>query len=232
MSLEWDGKPLEDVISQEQEDGMSVWSFLEHMGAGRLLRVTSSEAFSLALDEVYLEMYHNVLKRVSFFFHVSSLWSTLFCWFFNYVLSVQGYMWKKGHVRRNWTERWFVLKPSSMAYYVSEDLKDKRGEIQLDKSCVVEVGKEMSYKHCTFTHVVYRQCFACAQTACLLATHTLTVSLKCDCWLSLFQPIPDREGKRCMLCVKTFNKTFEMSASDQRQRVEWTQGVLMYIAEN
>lgn len=49
-------------------------------------------------------------------------------------------MWKKGHVRRNWTERWFVLKPFSMAYYVSEDLKDKRGEIRLDKSCIIEVG--------------------------------------------------------------------------------------------
>uniref|UniRef100_A0A8C4ISP2 PH domain-containing protein n=1 Tax=Dicentrarchus labrax TaxID=13489 RepID=A0A8C4ISP2_DICLA len=153
MSEEWDGKPLEDLISQDataQEEGMSVWSFLEHMGAGRLLRVTSAEAFSLALDEVFLEMYHNVLKR--------------------------GYMWKKGHVRRNWTERWFVLKPSSMAYYVSEDLKDKRGEIQLDTSCVIE-------------------------------------------------PIPDREGKRCMFCVKTHNKTYEMSAPDQRQKVEWTQAI-------
>uniref|UniRef100_A0A672ZNF4 Differentially expressed in FDCP 6-like n=1 Tax=Sphaeramia orbicularis TaxID=375764 RepID=A0A672ZNF4_9TELE len=153
MNQEWDGKPLEDLLFQDstvQDEGMSVWAFLEHMGAGRLLRVTSAEAFSLALDEVFLEMYHNVLKR--------------------------GYMWKKGHVRRNWTERWFVLKPTSMAYYVSEDLKDKRGEILLDKSCVIE-------------------------------------------------PIPDREGKRCLFCVKTHNKTFEMSASDQRQKVEWTQAI-------
>ncbi|KAI4803095.1 hypothetical protein KUCAC02_006652 [Chaenocephalus aceratus] len=153
MSQEWDGKPLEDLISQDapvQESDMSVWTFLEHMAAGRLLRVTSAEAFSLALNEVFLEMYHNVLKR--------------------------GYMWKKGHVRRNWTERWFVLKPSSMAYYVSEALKDKRGEIQLDKSCVIET-------------------------------------------------IADREGKRCLFCVKTHTKTFEMSASDQRQKVEWTQAL-------
>ncbi|KAK1906988.1 Differentially expressed in FDCP 6 like [Dissostichus eleginoides] len=153
MSQEWDGKPLEDLISQDapvQESDMSVWTFLVHMAAGRLLRVTSAEAFSLALNEVFLEMYHNVLKR--------------------------GYMWKKGHVRRNWTERWFVLKPSSMAYYVSEALKDKRGEIQLDKSCVIET-------------------------------------------------LADREGKRCLFCVKTHAKTFEMSASDQRQKVEWTQAL-------
>ncbi|XP_061523282.1 differentially expressed in FDCP 6 homolog [Phycodurus eques] len=153
MSQEWDGKPLEELLSQNaalHEERLSVWSFLEHMDTGRLLRVTSVEAFSLALHEVFLEMYHNVLKR--------------------------GYMWKKGHVRRNWTERWFVLKPSSMAYYVGEDLKDKRGEIQLDKTCVIE-------------------------------------------------PIPDREGKRCLFCVKTHNKTYEMSASDQRQKVEWMQAV-------
>lgn len=56
-------------------------------------------------------------------------------------------MWKKGHVRRNWTERWFVLKPLSMAYYVSEDLKDKKGEIQLDKTCVTEVGVETVVQH-------------------------------------------------------------------------------------
>ncbi|XP_032445165.1 differentially expressed in FDCP 6 homolog [Xiphophorus hellerii] len=153
MSQEWDGKPLEDLISRDptvQEEGMSVWTFLEQMSTGQLLRVTSVEAFSLALHEVFLEMYHNVLKR--------------------------GYMWKKGHMRRNWTERWFVLRSSSMVYYVSEDLKDKRGEIQLDRSCVVE-------------------------------------------------PVPDREGKRCLFCVKTHNKTYEMSASDQRQKVEWTQAI-------
>ena len=67
MSEEWDGKLLEDLISQDAtllEEGMSVWTFLERMVAGQLLRVTSAEAFSLALHEVFLEMYHNVLKRV------------------------------------------------------------------------------------------------------------------------------------------------------------------------
>ncbi|XP_034433952.1 differentially expressed in FDCP 6 homolog isoform X2 [Hippoglossus hippoglossus] len=178
MSEEWDGKLMEDLISQDAtllEEGMSVWMFLERMIAGQLLRVTSAEAFSLALHEVFLEMYHNVLKRVGIydrvFFTISSL-----CLFHPDQCCFQGYMWKKGHKRRNWTERWFVLKPFSMAYYVSEDLKDKRGEIQLDKSCIIET-------------------------------------------------LADREGKRCLFCVKTHNKTFEMSASDQRKKVEWTQAI-------
>lgn len=35
-----------------------------------------------------------------------------------------------------------------------------------------------------------------------------------------------------MFCVKTHNKTYEMSASDQRQKVEWIQGVLVCISRN
>ncbi|KAG7495690.1 hypothetical protein JOB18_003793 [Solea senegalensis] len=152
MNVEWDGKLLDDVMSQcaTVEDGMSLWTFLEHVNARRLLKVPSAEAFTLALNDVFLEMYHGVLKR--------------------------GYMWKKGHLRRNWTERWFVLKPQSMEYYVSEDMKDKKGEILLDKSCVIET-------------------------------------------------LADRDGKRCLFCVKTHNKAFEMSAVDQRQKVEWTQAL-------
>lgn len=85
--------------------------------------------------------------------------------FFMSAPCLQGYMWKKGHVRRNWTERWFVLKPSTMAYYVSEDLKDKRGEIKLDKSCIIEVGGVNTA--CLF-------CGArCVQTQPFYSTYTL-----------------------------------------------------------
>lgn len=38
------------------------------------------------------------------------------------------------------------------------------------------------------------------------------------------QVLPDRDGKRCMFCLKTITKTYEMSASDTRQRQEWTSG--------
>lgn len=55
---------------------------------------------------------------------------------------LQGYMLKKGHKRKNWTERWFVLKPNIISYYVSEDLKDKKGDIILDGNCCVEVKKK------------------------------------------------------------------------------------------
>ncbi|KAG7456253.1 hypothetical protein MATL_G00249680 [Megalops atlanticus] len=152
MNLEWDPKLLEDLLSQDSSlrEGLSVWMLLEHMNSGRLLHINNMEAFSLALDDVFQEMYHNVLKK--------------------------GYMWKKGHVRRNWNERWFVLKPSNISYYVCEDMKEKKGEILLDENCVVEA-------------------------------------------------IPDKEGKRCLFCVKTYTRTYEISASDLKQRVEWMQAI-------
>lgn len=40
-----------------------------------------------------------------------------------------------------------------MAYYVGEDLKEKRGGMRLDKNCVVEVGGGMWLKYFTLSHV-------------------------------------------------------------------------------
>ncbi|XP_041113210.1 differentially expressed in FDCP 6 homolog isoform X3 [Polyodon spathula] len=152
MSLEWERNGLDDSYCQDPTllDGMTVWKFLELMGSGRLIRSEGTEAVSLAVDEVFQEMYHDVLKK--------------------------GYMWKKGLVRRNWNERWFVLKPSVIQYYVSEDLKEKKGEILLDKRCVTEA-------------------------------------------------IQDKEGRRCLFCIKTANRTFEISAPDLKHRLEWMQAI-------
>uniref|UniRef100_A0A8C1ZBY6 DEF6 guanine nucleotide exchange factor c n=1 Tax=Cyprinus carpio TaxID=7962 RepID=A0A8C1ZBY6_CYPCA len=152
MSLEWDGTLLEELLSQNAalQDGMSVWEFLEHLSAGQLLHVESKESFSLAVDDVFMEMYHNIIKK--------------------------GYLLKKGHVRRNWQERWFVLKPSSLMYYVNEDLKEKKGEVLLEENSVVE-------------------------------------------------NLPDKEGRRCLFCVNTAIRTYEMSASNMKQRVDWVQAI-------
>ncbi|XP_043564855.1 differentially expressed in FDCP 6-like isoform X2 [Chiloscyllium plagiosum] len=98
----------------------------------------------------------------------------------------EGYMWKKGNVRRNWNERWFVLKPSKLDYYLNEDLKEKKGEIHLDMDSSVEM-------------------------------------------------LPDKEGKRCLFCVKTVNRTYELSASDMKRRQEWMDSIMAAIwilAEN
>ncbi|XP_003220431.1 differentially expressed in FDCP 6 homolog [Anolis carolinensis] len=156
MSIEFNSGELDDYLSQEtqQQSGLTVWQFLDLVNSGRFLRGIEREAISMAIEEVYQEIIGDVLK--------------------------QGYLWKKGHLRRNWSERWFTLKPSDLSYYMSEERKEKKGSISLDRNSCVEI-------------------------------------------------LPDKDGKRCMFCVKTALRTYEMSASDTRQRQEWTLAIQMAI---
>ncbi|KFW69514.1 Differentially expressed in FDCP 6, partial [Pygoscelis adeliae] len=156
MNVELNSCELDDYLSQEpqRQGGLTVWQFLDMVNSGRFLRGIEQEAISMAVEEVYQEIIEDVLKQAR---------------------SPHGYLWKKGQLRRNWSERWFTLKPSVLSYYMSEERKEKKGSIALDKHCCVEV-------------------------------------------------LPDRDGKRCMFCVKTSSRTYEMSASDTRQRQEWTLG--------
>uniref|UniRef100_A0A3Q3R5G2 PH domain-containing protein n=1 Tax=Monopterus albus TaxID=43700 RepID=A0A3Q3R5G2_MONAL len=156
MSIEFNCVELEDFFSQEsvQQSGITVWVFLEMMNSGKLTRGNDKSIISMAIEEVYREIVGDVLK--------------------------EGYLWKKGQLRRNWKERWFTLRPSNLSYYSGEDRKECQGNIALDGNCCVEV-------------------------------------------------LPDRDGKRCMFCLKTLSKTYEMSASDTKQRQEWTTAIQMAI---
>lgn len=151
MSMEWNAGELDEFLSQEAfQNGITVWVFLEWVNSGRFTRGIERETLTMAVEEVYQEIIEDVLK--------------------------QGYLWKKGQLRRNWTERWFILKPNVLSYYVSEDRKERKGIIPLDRNCCVEV-------------------------------------------------LSERDGKRCMFCVKTPSRTFEMCASDTKQRQEWTTAI-------
>ncbi|XP_074500597.1 differentially expressed in FDCP 6 homolog isoform X3 [Sebastes fasciatus] len=158
MSIEFNYVELEDFFSQEsvQQSGITVWVFLEMMNSGRMTRGIEKSIVSMAIEEVYREIVGDVLK--------------------------EGYLWKKGQLRRNWKERWFTLRPSNLSYYTGEDRKDCQGNIVLDGNCCVEV-------------------------------------------VLVEQVLPDRDGKRCMFCLKTLSKTYEMSASDTKQRQEWTTAI-------
>ncbi|XP_004711596.1 switch-associated protein 70 isoform X2 [Echinops telfairi] len=106
------------------KDGLSVWELIELIGNGHFSKGMDRQSLSMAINEVFNELILDVLK--------------------------QGYMMKKGHKRKNWTERWFVLKPHIISYYVSEDLKDKKGEILLDENCCVESLPDKDGKKCLF----------------------------------------------------------------------------------
>ncbi|ERE87932.1 differentially expressed in FDCP 6 [Cricetulus griseus] len=124
MSLEMGLGELEELMAQEAQTaqtsgGLSVWQFLELFNSGRCLRGVGRESLSMAIQEVYQELIQDVLK--------------------------QGYLWKRGHLRRNWAERWFQLQPSCLCYFGSEECKEKRGTILLDAQCCVE--KVTGYSH-------------------------------------------------------------------------------------
>ncbi|XP_062248952.1 differentially expressed in FDCP 6 homolog isoform X1 [Platichthys flesus] len=173
LSIEFNLVELEDFFSQDsvQQSGITVWVFLEMMNSGKITRGIDKSIISMAIEEAYREIVGDVLK--------------------------EGYLWKKGQLRRNWKERWFTLRPSSLCYYTGEDRKDCQGDISLDGNCCVE---EVDDDQILFGR---------------------------SKWIKnlLFPVLPDRDGKRCMFCLKTLSKTYEMSASDTRQRQEWTTAI-------
>ncbi|XP_042317183.1 switch-associated protein 70 isoform X2 [Sceloporus undulatus] len=152
MGLGWHQEQFEHykVILDANGKGLSAWELIELIGSGQFSKGIDRQTVSMAINEVFNELILDVLK--------------------------QGYMWKKGHRRKNWTERWFVLKPNIISYYVSEDLKDKRGDIALNGNCTVEA-------------------------------------------------LPDKDGKKCLFLINSFEKCFEISASDKKKKQEWIQAI-------
>lgn len=150
MSVEFNCVELEDFLSHDtvQQSGITVWGFLELMNSGKITRGIDKDIISMAIEEVYREIVGDVLKEVG---------EPAGCFFFGSWLvrpmseddvlvgGTQGYLWKKGQLRRNWKERWFTLRPSNLSYYTGEDRRDCQGNIVLDENCCVEVQKRPSY---------------------------------------------------------------------------------------
>ncbi|XP_053304855.1 switch-associated protein 70 [Spea bombifrons] len=122
----WQQALFEDykISLHQKESCLSVWELIELVGSGHFSKGMDQATVSMAITEVFNELVLDVLK--------------------------QGYMLKKGHKRKNWTERWFVLKPNVVTYYGSEDLKDKKGDIILDENCCVESLSDKDGKKCLF----------------------------------------------------------------------------------
>ncbi|XP_005989749.1 switch-associated protein 70 [Latimeria chalumnae] len=126
MGGSWHQEQFEDYKTDlnEKQSSLSAWELISVIGSGQFTKGLDRQTVSMGINEVYHELILDVLK--------------------------QGYMWKKGHKRKNWTERWFVLKPNVISYYVSEDLKEQKGEIPLDGNCCVESLPDKEGKKCLF----------------------------------------------------------------------------------
>ncbi|XP_054473164.1 switch-associated protein 70 [Anoplopoma fimbria] len=103
---------------------LTAWELIELVGMGYFSKGLNHQTLSMGITDVFQELILDVLK--------------------------QGYMMKKGHKRKNWTERWFVLRPDSLSYYVCEDLVEKKGDIVLDRTCCVESLPDKEGKKCLF----------------------------------------------------------------------------------
>ncbi|KAL5474734.1 hypothetical protein EMCRGX_G026722 [Ephydatia muelleri] len=51
---------------------------------------------------------------------------------------MKGYLFKRGHVRKNFKRRWFILRRTKLIYFQSKDTLLKKGEIALDNGTEVE----------------------------------------------------------------------------------------------
>ncbi|XP_068178526.1 switch-associated protein 70 [Antennarius striatus] len=124
MGSGWSGGKFADYKLQlNTKRFLTAWELMELLGMG-YFKPINHQALSMSINEVFQELILDVLK--------------------------QCYMMKKGHKRKNWTERWFVLRPSSLSYYICEDLKEKKGDIILDQGCCVESLPDKEGKKCLF----------------------------------------------------------------------------------
>ncbi|KAM9375651.1 switch-associated protein 70b isoform 2-T2 [Pholidichthys leucotaenia] len=126
MGGSWVEERFEDYKLQlnSKQQRLNAWELISLVGSGQFSKGMDQQTLSMGINEVYKELILDVLK--------------------------QGYMMKKGHKRKNWTERWFVLMPNTIFYYVGEDLAEKKGDIPLDGSCRVEPLQDKEGKKCLF----------------------------------------------------------------------------------
>ncbi|XP_037551548.1 switch-associated protein 70-like [Nematolebias whitei] len=121
----WSEEKFSDYkLHQNTRSCLTVWGLIELVGVTYFSKGVDHQTLSMGISEVFSELILDLLK--------------------------QGYMMKKGHRRKNWTERWFVLRPTSLSYYICEDLVEKKGDIVLDQSCCVESLVDKDGKKCLF----------------------------------------------------------------------------------
>ncbi|KAJ8247546.1 hypothetical protein GJAV_G00247590 [Gymnothorax javanicus] len=127
MGGSWEEERFQSYRTQQssrQQQGLSAWEFIQLVGTGQFCKGMQRQTLAMGIREVFLELVLDVIK--------------------------QGYLMKKGHKRKNWTERWFVLRQGSLTYYVGEDLSEKKGSVSLDGSSCVESLEDKDGRKCLF----------------------------------------------------------------------------------
>ncbi|KAL7871175.1 hypothetical protein SRHO_G00086720 [Serrasalmus rhombeus] len=172
MGGSWIEEKFEDYKGQlsSKQQCLTVWELIELVGMGHFSKGMDRQTLSMGINEVFQELILDVLK--------------------------QGYMMKKGHKRKNWTERWFLLRPSSISYYVSEDLAEKKGDILLDGNCCVESLPDKEGKKCLFFVKCSDKSFEISASDKKKKQEWIQAIQTCISLLKVGRPAPHREARQ------------------------------------
>uniref|UniRef100_A0A7N9AQ33 Switch-associated protein 70 n=1 Tax=Mastacembelus armatus TaxID=205130 RepID=A0A7N9AQ33_9TELE len=172
MGGSWVEERFEDYKLQlhSKQQRLSAWELISLVGSGHFSKGMDRQALSMGISEVYQELILDVLK--------------------------QGYMMKKGHKRKNWTERWFVLKPNSISYYVGEDQAEKKGDILLDGNCSVEPLQDKEGKKCLFLIKSSHKSFEISASDKKKKQEWIHAIHNCVSLLRQDRPAPHREARQ------------------------------------
>ncbi|XP_029614101.1 switch-associated protein 70b isoform X1 [Salmo trutta] len=172
MGGSWVEERFEDYkleLSTKQQC-LSAWEIITLVGTGTFSKGMDRQTLSMGITEVFHELILDVFK--------------------------QGYMMKKGHKRKNWTERWFLLRPNSISYYVSEDLAEKKGDILLDGNCCVESLPDKEGKKCLFYVKCSDKSYEISASDKKRKQEWIQAIQTCISLLKLGRPAPHRESRQ------------------------------------
>uniref|UniRef100_A0A7N6AGN0 Switch-associated protein 70 n=1 Tax=Anabas testudineus TaxID=64144 RepID=A0A7N6AGN0_ANATE len=172
MGGSWVEERFEDYRLQlnSKQQCLNVWELISLVGSGHFSKGMDRQTLSMGINEVYQELILDVLK--------------------------QGYMMKKGHKRKNWTERWFMLKPNCISYYVGEDLAEKKGDIVLDGNCSVESIQDKEGKKCLFFVKSSQKSFEISASDKKKKQEWIQAIQNCVSLLRQGRPAPHREARQ------------------------------------
>ncbi|KAM6973552.1 switch-associated protein 70b [Aplochiton taeniatus] len=172
MGGSWVEERFEDyrLELQAKQQCLNAWELITLLGSGHFSKGMDRQTLSMGITEVYQELILDVLK--------------------------QGYMMKKGHKRKNWMERWFVLRPTFISYYVSEDLAEKKGDIALDGNCCVESLPDKEGKKCLLFVKCSDKSFEISVSDKKRKQEWIQAIQTCVSLLRLGQPAPHRESRQ------------------------------------
>uniref|UniRef100_A0A3Q3JDV1 Switch-associated protein 70 n=1 Tax=Monopterus albus TaxID=43700 RepID=A0A3Q3JDV1_MONAL len=172
MGGSWVEERFEDYKLQlnARQQSLSAWELISLVGSGHFTKGMERQTLSMGINEVYQELILDVLK--------------------------QGYMMKKGHRRKNWTERWFMLKLQSISYYVGEDLAEKKGDILLDGNCTVESLQDKEGKKCLFLMKSSHKSFEISASDKKKKQEWIQAIQTCVSLLRQGRPAPHRESRQ------------------------------------